>query len=256
MWGAPLKRGGAEICAGADTLCGASYRAGGRSARKRLLASRHAILERSVTASPVAADSNAQQGRASKEEGAAPSCVDSASCGQGAAGASSDAWECVFSWGQSWVPCRSFCPFCPMAQVVCAQGAATPNSKLRPSSVAIIRYVFLYVLRAASMKETAPQCALSGWPFAYNKGKAGNGFRENGWRKTQRPWVLLFRTGAASGSSIWFTNNAFRRSATRRVVNSGSKRFSPRWVENCDNKRIFSQRGKNWAIVKNSTHGY
>lgn len=162
MRGEPVKRDGAEMRAGADTLSGASYRAGGRSARKRLLVSRHVGPGSSAMVSLAAAGSNAQQGRESKEEGATPSCVDSASCGQGEGVSSAGAWECVFSWWQSWVPCRSFCPFCPMAQVVCAKGAATPNSKPRPSSVATVLCVFLYVLRAASMKETAPQCALSG----------------------------------------------------------------------------------------------
>ena len=75
----------------------ASYPVWGRRASKELLALRQEVLERSATASSVEAGSNTQHGGASNEEGTTPSCVDSSLCVQGGAGASVDAWECVFS---------------------------------------------------------------------------------------------------------------------------------------------------------------
>ena len=155
--GKPVKNGEAEMRGRVDTLSGASYPVWGSRARKELLAPRHEVLERSATASLVEADSNAQHGGASSEDDTTPSCVDSpsCSCGQGGAGASADAWECVFSGRQSWAPCRSFCP---MAQVVCTKGDAAPNSKLRPSSVERS----LYVLSEVSMEQNEQRRALSG----------------------------------------------------------------------------------------------
>ena len=150
-------------------LSGASYPVWGRRASKELLALRQEVLERSATASLVEADSNTQHGGASNEEGTTPSCVDSSLCVQGGAGASVDAWECVFSGWQSWAPCRSFCP---MAQVVCTKGDATPNSKLRPSSVERS----LYVLSAVSMEQNEQRRALSGLPIVCDSNKPGNGF--------------------------------------------------------------------------------
>ena len=171
MRGKPVKNGEAEMRGSVDMLSGASYPVWGRRASKELLALRQEVLERSATASLVEAVSNTQHGGASNEEGTTPSCVDSSLCVQGGAGASVDAWECVFSGWQSWASCRSFCP---MAQVVCTKGDATPNSKLRPSSVERS----LYVLSVGSMEQNEQRRALSGLPIACDSNKPGNGFRE------------------------------------------------------------------------------
>ena len=167
--GKPVKSGEAEMRGRVDTLSGASYPVWGRRASKELLALRQEVLERSATVSLVEAVSNTQHGGASNEEGTTPSCVDSPLCVQGGAGASVDAWECVFSGWQSWAPCRSFCP---MAQVVCTKGDATPNSKLRPSSVE----KSLYVLSVGSMEQNEQRRALSGIPIVCDSNKPGNGF--------------------------------------------------------------------------------
>ena len=155
MRGKPVKNGEAEMRGSVDMLSGASYPVWGRRASKELLALRQEVLERSATASLVEAGSNTQHGGASNEDGTTPSCVDSPLCVQGGAGASVDAWECVFSGWQSWAPCRSFCP---MAQAVCTKGDTTPNSKLRPSSVERS----LYVLSAVSMEQNEQRRTLSG----------------------------------------------------------------------------------------------